>query len=76
MRGLELAPRHADLLRVQALALREMPAPAALRREAEEAFLRYRVRDDGSALRSRCSMEVVGCAQERTPVHLHALTYR
>jgi len=75
-RGLEVAPRHPDLLRVQALALRELPAPAALRTQAEQAFLRHRVRDDGSVLRSRCAMEVVGCAQERTPVHLHALMAR
>ena len=69
--GLRLAPRDPDLLRVQALALRDLAASdhaAAL-----AAYLAHRPADEAPRLRSRCSREQPGCARERLPVHEHAL---
>lgn len=70
-RALALSPRAPDPLRAQALALRGLGRDEATTRRALEAFLKHRRRDDGPALRSSCSMEVPGCALERTPNHLH-----
>ena len=73
--GLDLTPRSADLLRVQALALRSLD-PVGAGAEAGAAFstfLRHRLRDDAPALRAACSRTVPGCALERQPVHRHPL---
>jgi tetratricopeptide (TPR) repeat protein len=72
-RGLALVPRQPDLLRVQALALRDLGAPAAVLEPAVAAFLRHRARDDGPAMLSRCSDRSYRCALERNPVHAHEL---
>jgi hypothetical protein len=72
--GLALGPRHPDLLRVQALALRELAAPPDARDRAFAAFLGHRPRDDAPGLRARCSSRVPGCARERIGVHRHELT--
>ncbi|MCA9662417.1 MAG: hypothetical protein KC486_29020, partial [Myxococcales bacterium] len=69
--GLTLTPRDPDLLRVQALALRELAHPGA--DEAMEAYLRHRTADFGPGLRARCSRESPACARERLPVHTHTL---
>jgi hypothetical protein len=75
--GLRFAPRHPDLLRVQALALGQLALGGA-DRDAERAaalhaFTNHRRRDDAPALRTMCSDRVVGCALERTPVHRHEM---
>ncbi|MEZ4385451.1 MAG: multiheme c-type cytochrome [Nannocystaceae bacterium] len=69
--GLVLTPRDPDLLRVQALALRELEHPGA--DEAMDAYLRHRSADFGPGLRARCSRESPTCARERLPVHTHEL---
>jgi tetratricopeptide (TPR) repeat protein len=69
--ALELAPRHPDGLRVQALALRGLGVREPVSEPAFDAFLAHRRRDDAAELRSRCSMEVAGCGRERTPNHVH-----
>jgi hypothetical protein len=63
--GLEMQPRDADLLRVQALAVSDP--------EAEAAFLERRTPDDAPRIRAKCSATVEGCAVERIPVHVHAM---
>jgi len=74
--ALVLMPRQPDALRVQALALRGLRVADPLTRQALEAFLTHRRRDDGPRLRSRCSASVAGCGRERTPVHRHILIPR
>jgi tetratricopeptide (TPR) repeat protein len=71
--GLALAPRHPDLLRVQALAMRALSPADPLTEPAFAAFLEHRPRDDGPRMRSKCALEVPGCARERTPAHHHLL---
>ncbi len=71
--GLRRAPRDPDLLRAQALALREQ-GRAAVARTAWDASLRYRTADDAHDLAARCADEVPGCALERQPVHVHEMT--
>ena len=70
-RGLALTPRDHDLLRVQALSLRALGAPAALVEEATQAWLAVRPTDDVPGLRGRCQKLDPGCARERVPVHTH-----
>jgi len=72
--GLALAPRDADMLRVQALALERLGAPADDVTRARDAFARWRPPDDAPAVKSACSNRTPGCALERLPVHVHVMT--
>ncbi|MBK8260762.1 MAG: hypothetical protein IPK80_05420 [Nannocystis sp.] len=72
--GLRLSPRDPDLLRVQALALRDLHASDA--EAAFAAYLDHRPADGAPGLRARCSAEAPDCARERLPVHEHPLTPR
>jgi tetratricopeptide (TPR) repeat protein len=69
--GLALEPRNADLLRIQALALRALGSPQE--EEALEAYLSHRPLDEGPRIRGACSAGVPNCALERNPVHVHPL---
>lgn len=71
--GLALLPRDADMLRVQALALAALGAPADRVAAAHDASLRYRLPDDAPAIRAACSDDVPGCALEREPFHTHEM---
>ena len=71
MRGLLLAPRDPDLLRVQALALAALHAPNEEVDAAKTAYLEFRSPDDAPRIRGLCSKNVPGCALERIPVHVH-----
>lgn len=71
--GLALAPRDADMLRVQALALERLGAPADEIARAREAFARWRPPDDAPAVKNGCSRQFPWCALERLPVHVHPL---
>ncbi len=71
--GLLLQPRDWDLLRVQALSLEAMGRDAEA---AKDAFLAVRPPDDAPGVRGKCSKNVVGCANERNPVHTHPLRPR
>lgn len=71
IRGLALAPRDADLLRLQGLALQGQGRPEA--DAALDAYLAHRPADFGPGLRARCGREEPGCARERLPVHSHPL---
>jgi tetratricopeptide (TPR) repeat protein len=72
-RGLLLQPRDADMLRVQALSLRALGAPADVTARADDAFLAHRTPDVAPRVRSRCARDVPGCALERLPVHVHEM---
>jgi len=72
-RGLALAPRDADMLRVQALALERLGAPAEDVARAREALARWRSPDDAPRLKNACGTRFAWCALERVPVHVHAL---
>ena len=72
-RGLETQPRDADMLRVQAIALASLRAET---RDAEAAFLERRTPDEAPSIRGKCSAKVPGCANERVPVHVHAMRVR
>jgi tetratricopeptide (TPR) repeat protein len=69
--ALELAPRDADALRVQALALERLGAPAESVTRARDAFDRWRPPDDAPAFKNRCATRSSSCALERLPVHVH-----
>jgi hypothetical protein len=69
--ALELAPREADALRVQALALERLGAPAETVTHARSAFDRWRPPDDAPAIKNRCAKRSSSCALERLPVHVH-----
>lgn len=73
IQGLALQPRDPDLLRVQALSLRGLGAPADQTAAAEEAHLLCRITDATPKIRSLCSKNVPGCALERVPVHVHEM---
>ena len=73
-RGLALSPRDADMLRVQALALERLGAPADEVAQARDAFARWRSPDDAPAIKSACARRDPACALERLPVHVHAMT--
>jgi tetratricopeptide (TPR) repeat protein len=77
-RGLTVQPRDGDLLRVQALSLQEpsLHVDAWTRAAAEAAFLERRTPDAAPAIRGTCSANVPGCANERIPVHVHAMRQR
>lgn len=64
-KGLELFPRDGDCLRVQALALQHLGAPAD---RALDVALTWRTPDDGPRAKALCSAKVPGCAQRRDPV--------
>jgi tetratricopeptide (TPR) repeat protein len=70
-KGLELAPRDADCLRVQALALRALGSPDADR--ALAAYDAFRPPDWVPELRIECVARDPDCARERTPVHVHTM---
>jgi Flp pilus assembly protein TadD len=72
-RGLALTPRDADMLRVQALALERLGAPAAEIAQARDAFARWRPPDDAPAVKNGCSRQLAWCGLERLPVHVHPL---
>jgi tetratricopeptide (TPR) repeat protein len=69
--ALVLAPRDADALRVQALALEQLGAPAEAVSRARKAFDRWRPPDDAPAVKNRCAKRFRWCALERLPVHVH-----
>lgn len=75
-RGLAVQPRDGDMLRVQALALPFLGADRSLSARAEAAFLERRTPDDAPGVRGKCSAKVPGCANERVPVHVHAMRMR
>lgn len=72
-RGLALQPRDQDLLRVQALSLRSLGAPEELAVAAQRAYLQHRPADAIPGVKGKCSRDVPGCANERSPVHVHEL---
>jgi tetratricopeptide (TPR) repeat protein len=72
-RGLALAPRDADMLRVQALALERLGAPAEVVASARDAFARWRTPDNAPAIKNGCAKQYAWCALERLPVHVHAM---
>jgi hypothetical protein len=72
-RGLALAPRDSDLLRVQALALRGLGASPDWTDSALEAYDRHRPPDRAADLRIACVGSVPLCASERDPVHVHEM---
>jgi hypothetical protein len=73
VRGLAAQPRDHDLLRVQALALGKLGAPEARVAAAFEAWRAVHIADEIPRVKARCSAKVAGCANERSPVHTHAL---
>ncbi len=75
-RGLALAPRDADLLRVQALALRGLGASPAWADSALEAYDQHRPPDRATDVRMACVGAVPLCASERDPVHVHEMVTR
>lgn len=75
-RGLAVQPRDGDMLRVQALSLAELGVKGDGIAPAEAAFLDRRTPDDAPAIRGKCSAKVPGCANERVPVHVHAMRER
>jgi tetratricopeptide (TPR) repeat protein len=72
-RGLLTQPRDHDLLRVQALALSKLEAPDAHVTAAFDAWKAVQIADEIPRVKARCSAKVPGCANERNPVHAHAL---
>lgn len=75
-RGLAVQPRDGDMLRVQALALAGLHADANVIAATEAAFLERRNPDAAPGVRGKCSARVPGCANERVPVHVHAMRQR
>jgi predicted Zn-dependent protease len=73
VRGLATQPRDHDLLRVQALALDKLKAPEARVVAAFEAWRAAQIADEIPRVKARCSAKVPGCANERSPVHTHAM---
>ena len=69
--GLAIQPRDADLLRIQALSLRALGAPVAETARAEDAYAERFPADMIPRVRAKCSAKVPGCANERSPVHVH-----
>lgn len=73
-KGLVVQPRDGDMLRVQALSLTSLHAGDARSLEAaQSAFLDRRTPDDAPGIRGKCSAKISGCANERVPVHVHAM---
>jgi hypothetical protein len=62
------------MLRVQALSLTSLHAgDAHMLEAAQTAFLERRTPDDAPGVRGKCSAKISGCANERVPVHVHAM---
>jgi hypothetical protein len=72
-RGLSVQPRDGDMLRVQALSLATLHADPRTVDSAQAAFLERRTPDEAPSIRGQCSAKVPGCANERIPVHVHAM---
>jgi tetratricopeptide (TPR) repeat protein len=72
-RGLGLQPRDQDMLRVQALALDKLGAPAPQVAAAYEGYRAVQIVDEIPRVKARCSVKIAGCAHERNPVHVHTL---
>ena len=62
------------MLRVQALALERLGAPADEVAAARDAFARWRPPDEAPTVKSACSRASPACALERLPVHVHVMT--
>jgi tetratricopeptide (TPR) repeat protein len=73
--GLTVQPRDADMLRIQALSLASLGAPASVVANAEDAYARVLVADMVPRVRAKCSAKVPGCAEERNPVHVHSMRH-
>ncbi|HUS66999.1 MAG TPA: multiheme c-type cytochrome [Kofleriaceae bacterium] len=73
-RGLALSPRDADLLRVQALAVRALGVPPDQAAAALDAYDRHRPPDRGTDLRIECVAVDPLCKLERDPIHVHDMT--
>jgi tetratricopeptide (TPR) repeat protein len=71
--GLDLVPRDADLLRVQALALETLGGAQDDVARAREAFAQWRAPDNAPRIKSACAAQVSWCAVERLPVHVHRM---
>jgi len=69
--GLELAPRHDILLRIQAIALQALEHPGA--EAAWQAYEERRPSDQAPRVKAACSRNDPKCAKERLPIHVHAL---
>jgi hypothetical protein len=74
--GLKVSPRDADLLRVQALALRALGATDPDAAAALDAYDRFRPPDRATDLRIACTARDPLCARERDPIHVHDLVRR
>ena len=72
-RGLAVQPRDGDMLRVQSLSLAALHADPSSLDGSEAAFLERRTPDAAPGARGQCSSRVPGCANERVPVHVHAM---
>jgi tetratricopeptide (TPR) repeat protein len=72
-RGLELAPRDADLLRSQATSLAALHRPEAA--AALAAYDRFRSPDNSAELRIQCAGDSPRCAREREMGHTHLLHF-
>jgi predicted Zn-dependent protease len=71
--GLQLNPRDADMLRVQALALDRVGALQREVAEARDAYGQWRPPDDAPAVKNACAKRFAWCALERLPVHVHPM---
>ena len=71
-KGLALNLRNSELLRVQALSLKEMNHPDASK--AMDAYLRVQEDDEANQIRLRCAQIDPRCALEKRPIHSHVLT--
>ena len=74
VKGLELAPRDADLLRTQATSLAVLMPGSKVAADALAAYDRFRSPDNAAQLRMLCAAASPVCARERELVHTHALT--
>jgi hypothetical protein len=68
-----LQPRDHDLLRIQALGLQRLGAPAPQVDAALAAYLAVQPADMIPRVKAKCSAKVPGCAHERNPVHVHVM---
>ncbi len=72
-RGLELSPRDADMLRVQAASVEALGRPLGDVSAAHGAFDRWHPPDDAPRLKNKCSQRFDWCALERLPMHVHVM---
>ncbi len=75
-RGLALIPRDDDLLRVQAVALEALGAPAAVVAGATQAYEAHRRAERPTQMRAACATRDAACARERLQVHQHTVAPR